>query len=182
MVEHQLDQILDRIQSKNLPPVRLWNPSLTGEMDMRIAADGSWYYQGSKIERLSMVKLFSTILKKQADDFFLVTPVEKYKISVEDTPFVAVEVDKINSDPQVLLFRTNVDDEVIADADHQLKVSIDSATSEPRPYLHIRDDLYALIHRNVFYQLVEWAHQINKNGSKYLIIESQGQQFELGEI
>ena len=182
MAEHKLDQILDRIQGKNLPPVHLWDPALTGEMDMRIAVDGSWFYQGSKIERQSMVKLFSTILKKESEDYFLVTPVEKYKIIVDDAPFVAVEVDKIENNPQILLFRTNIDDEVIADAEHSLKVNIDLATAAPRPYLHIRNGLNALVHRNVFYQLVEWAQEKDVNGIIFLTIESQGQHFELGSI
>jgi len=182
MSEDQLEQILDRIQNKTLPPVHLWNPPLTGEMDMRIATNGDWFYLGSKIERKSMVKLFSTILKKQENDYFLVTPVEKFKINVDDAPFVAVEVDKVESDVQALVFRTNVDDEVVANAEHEIKVNIDLATSQPRPYLHIRDGLDALIHRNVFYQLVEWAYEKDINGVKFLMIESHRQQFELGKI
>ncbi len=182
MVASELEQILERINNKNLPPVHLWNPPLSGEMDMRIAADGSWFYQGSKIERQPMVKLFSTILKRESDDYFLITPVEKYKIQVDDAPFVAVEVDKVLSDTQTLLFRTNVDDEILAGVDHQIHVNTDLVTSQPRPYLHIREGLYALIHRNVFYQLVEWAQEQKKDGTTALIIQSQGQQFELGRL
>ena len=182
MVASELEQILERINNQSFPPVHLWNPPLSGEMDMRIAADGSWFYQDSKIERQSMVKLFSTILKRETDDYFLITPVEKFKIRVDDAPFVAVEVDKLASDTQTLLFRTNVDDEVIADEDHQIKVEVDSTTDAPRPYLHIRNGLNALIHRNVFYQLIDWAEEkIDKNGSK-LTIKSNGQEFELGRI
>ena len=119
MVANELEQILERINNKSLPPVHLWNPPLSGEMDMRIAADGSWFYQGSKIERQPMVKLFSTILKKESGNYFLITPVEKFRIQVDDAPFIAIEVDKVASDTQTLLFRTNVDDEVIADQEHK---------------------------------------------------------------
>ncbi len=149
---------------------------------MRIAANGDWYHQGSLIQRKRLVKLFSTILKKELNDFFLVTPVEKYQIQVDDAPFVAVEVDRINCDRQTLVFRTNVDEQIIADVDHPINVKVDVETGEPRPYLHVRDGLNALLHRNVFYQLVEWSlEEPHLNGS-VLVIESSGQKFQLGQL
>lgn len=178
----KLDEILERIGSNTLPPVHLWDPPLTGELDMRIASDGSWYYQGGLIGRASMVKLFSGILKSEAGEHFLITPVEKYRIQVEDAPFVAVEVDQIIGETPSLLFRTNVDDEVIADTEHPLVLHAPANSSNPRPYLEVRNGLKALVHRNVFYQLVEWSKQEVIEGIPQAMIYSRGQRFSLGVL
>jgi len=182
MATTKLDEILERIGSNTLPPVHLWEPPFSGELDMRIAADGRWYYQGSLITRPSMVKLFSGILKFEAGEYFLITPVEKYRIQVEDAPFVAVEVDQIIGETPSLLFRTNVDDEVIADTEHPLVLHTPANSSNPRPYLEVRNGLKALIHRNVFYQLVEWSQQEVIEGRIQAMISSRGQRFSLGMI
>ena len=182
MTDKDLETILKQIDDKKLPPVHLWNPPLTGELDMRISIDGNWYYQGSVIERKSMVRLFSTVLKKESEDYFLVTPVEKYRITVEDAPFTAVEVDQLNNGQQILLFRTNVDTHVVADGKHPITIKTNPVTSEPRPYLLVRDGLNALISRNVFYQLVEWADQESIDGIVHAVTRSAGRTFILGPI
>ena len=182
MPASELDQILKRIDQKNLPPVHLWNPKFTGEMDMRITADGQWYYRGSIIARPRMVKLFSTILRFEQGHHYLVTPVEKYLIKVDDAAFVATQVDKIDSQPQALLFITNVGEEIVADSNHRIIVNTDPENAQPRPYLQVRDGLSALISRNVFYELVEWGIPRSIQGVDQLIIESRGEVFSLGHL
>ena len=182
MADSELEKILDRINSKSLPPLHLWNPELSGDMDMRIAADGNWYHQGSIIQRKRLVKLFSTILRIEEKDYFLVTPVEKFRIQVDDMPFITTLVDKIDADQQTIMFTTNVDDQVIVNDEHEIRVDIDPVSDEPRPYLHVRDGLYALIHRNAFYQLVEWAVKKKIDGANSLVIDSQGKSFVLGQL
>ena len=142
---------------KKLPPVHLWNPPYCGEIPLTIKRDGTWHYQNSPIGRKPMVRLFSTILRKDDDQkFYLVTPVEKCGIEVEDAPFLAVELTVTGGGrDQILCFRTNVDDEVIAGAGHEIRVSFDPESGEPAPYVHVRAGLEALIHRPVFYQLVD---------------------------
>lgn len=135
-----------------LPPVHLWNPPFCGDLDMEIRADGTWFYQGTPIGRPAMVRLFSTILKREEDRYFLVTPVEKVGIRVEDAPFVATDAEIA---PDRITFTTNVGDEVTADADHPIVIRGDSA--EPRPYLHVRAGLEALIDRKTFYRLAAAA-------------------------
>jgi uncharacterized protein len=163
---------------KKKPPVHLWNPAFCGDMDMRIARDGTWYYLGSPIGRLPMVKLFSSVLRHDPDDcYYLVTPVEKLRIRVDDAPFVAVELAAGNG---LVAFRTNVDDVVTADAEHPIRVEIDPETGEPAPYILVRDRLEALIARPVFYELVEMAEVRTINGQELLGVTSAGQFFPLG--
>jgi hypothetical protein len=135
-----------------LPPVHLWNPPFCGDLDMEIRVDGSWYYNGTPIGRPAMVRLFSTILKREGDSFFLVTPVEKVGIRVEDAPFVAVDAQIA---PDRITFTTNVGDEVTADADHAIIMR--GTADAPRPYLHVRAGLEALIDRKTFYRLAAAA-------------------------
>lgn len=143
---------------KGLPPVHLWNPDFCGHIDMRIARDGTWFYQGTPIGRKPMVKLFSTILRRDGDDYVLVTPVEKVGITVDDAPFVAVTLDVVGEgERQVLRFTSNVEEVFEAGPEHPLRVRIDEQTDEPSPYVLVRSNLEALVHRNVFYQLVELA-------------------------
>lgn len=135
-----------------LPPVHLWNPPFCGDLDMEIRADGSWFYNGTPIGRPAMVRLFSTILKREDDKYFLVTPVEKVGIRVEDAPFVATDADIA---PDHIRLTTNVGDEVTADADHPIIIRGDAA--RPRPYVHVRAGLEALIDRKTFYRLAAAA-------------------------
>jgi len=140
--------------SKGLPPVHLWNPAYCGEIDMRITTDGSWYYLGTPIGRPALVKLFSTILRKDPERYVLVTPVEMVGIIVEDAPFIAVAMEREREGgEQRLQFRTNVDDHVTAGPDHPLRFAPDVKGSL-KPYVHVRGDLWAKVSRPVFYDLV----------------------------
>jgi uncharacterized protein len=139
-----------------LPPVHLWNPPFCGDLDMRIARDGTWFYLGTPIGRKELVRLFSTILRRDGEDYFLVTPVEKVGITVEDAPFVAVdfEVEDEGATPRIV-FVTNVGDRAPAGPDHPLRVLRDPETGEPAPYVLVRANLEALIDRKSFYRLVD---------------------------
>lgn len=138
-------------------PVEKWNPDFCGDIDMRIARDGVWYYLGSPIGRVAMVQMFASVLRRDADDkYYLVTPYEKVGVTVDDAPFVAIEMKVENTGrQQILSFRTNVDDWVTVDAAHPLRVSLKPETLEPSPYVQVRGRLEALINRAVFYDLVE---------------------------
>lgn len=139
-------------QQKGLPPVHLWNPPYCGEMDMEIRADGTWFHNGTPINRPEMVRLFSSILKYEDERFYLVTPVEKIGIRVQDAPFIAQDMDVV--DGQIVL-TTNVGDSVTAGPDHAIRIA--GSAELPRPYLHVRRGLDALIDRKTFYRLAELA-------------------------
>ncbi len=141
---------------KGPPPVHLWNPDFCGDLDMRIARDGTWFYLGTPIGRKPLVKLFSSIIRKDDDKYFLVTPVEKVGITVDDAPFVAVDFDVSGSgETQSVTFSTNVDDTATAGAAHPIRVARHPETGEPSPYVLIRTNLEALIDRKSFYRLVD---------------------------
>lgn len=143
-------------KGKGLPPVHLWNPPFCGDLDMRIARDGTWFYLGTPIGRFELVKLFSSILRKDDDAYFLVTPVEKVGITVDDAPFVAVDFDvEGEGEAQVLTFETHVGDFAKAGPDNPIRVVRDPDTGEPSPYVLVRANLEALIDRKSFYRLVE---------------------------
>lgn len=145
-------------KTRGLPPVHLWNPPFCGDLDIHIAKDGSWTYLGSPINRFELVKLFSSILKKEGDKYYLVTPVEKVGITVEDAPFLAVDFDVTGEgQAQNLTFKTQVGDTAIAGPDHPIRIVIDSATDEPSPYVLVRANLKARIDRKSFYRLVDIA-------------------------
>ncbi len=150
-----------------LPPVHLWNPPDCGDLDMRIARDGTWFYMGTPIGRPELVRLFSTILRKDGDRYVLVTPVEKVGIIVDDAPFVAVDFEAEGAGAaQVLTFVTNLGDETVAGPEHPIRVVRDPETGEPSPDVHVRADLEALIDRKSFYRLVEiGAHQEHEGAS-----------------
>lgn len=137
---------------RGLPPVHLWNPPFCGDLDMRIARDGTWFYMGTPIGRPELVKLFSSILRKDGSDYFLVTPVEKVGITVDDAPFVAIDFEP---EGDGLRFTTQVGDEVLAGPDNPIRVVRDPQTGEPSPYILIRANLEALIDRKSFYRLVD---------------------------
>jgi len=141
---------------KGPPPVHLWNPPFCGDLDMRIARDGIWFYLGTPIGRFELVKLFSSILRKDGEKYFLVTPVEKVGITVDDVPFIAVDFTVSGEgDDQVLTFETHVGDMVIASGEDPIRVKRDPETGEPSPYVHIRAGLEALIDRKSFYRMVD---------------------------
>lgn len=153
-----LADVARQLAEKKLPPVAEWDPSRTGHSEMRIATDGRWYYQGSPIGRPALVKLFSTILRREPDGrYVLVTPAEKLDIEVEDAPFVAVEMTTQGErEERELVFRLNTDDYVIAGPGSGIHVEV-AEDGTPRPYVHVRRGLEALIARPVFYELVELA-------------------------
>jgi hypothetical protein len=157
-------------QKDGLPPVHLWNPPHCGQIDMRIARDGTWFYMGTPIGRLELVKLFSTILRRDGDDYVLVTPVEKVGITVDDAPFVAVD---FNQRGDGLEFETNVGDRMIAGADHPIRVVRDAQTGEPSPYVLVRANLEALIDRKSFYRLVEIGEHAEHQGAQWFGVRSQ---------
>jgi hypothetical protein len=141
---------------KGLPPVHLWNPAFCGDIDMRISQDGTWFYMNSPIGRKPLVRLFSTILRHDEDGkFYLITPVEKVGIRVDDAPFVAVAMD-VEGDgrEQLLRFRTNCEDEVTVDAAHPLRFAKEDGTDGLKPYVLVRGRLEALVNRAIFYDLV----------------------------
>ncbi len=143
-------------KTRGLPPLEKWNPPFCGDLDMQIKRDGTWFYQGTPIGRIGLVKLFASILWREGDDYFLVTPVEKVGITVEDAPFVAVDFNaKGAGRDQSLTFETNLGDIAVAGPDHPIRVVRDPDTSEPSPYVLIRRNLEALIDRKSFYRLVD---------------------------
>ncbi|MBK19504.1 MAG: proteophosphoglycan precursor [Rhodospirillaceae bacterium] len=155
-----------------------------GDIDMRIARDGTWYYHGSPIERKQLVKLFGSVLSRDdKGDYWLITPVEKCRIKVDDAPFLAVEMTIAgNEKNQRLSFRTNVDDIVIAGAEHPLRIVTDTATGEPSPYILIREGIEALIARSVFYDLVEIGSEFTSDGEASIGVWSDGVFFKLGNV
>jgi hypothetical protein len=161
---------------RGLPPVHLWNPPHVGEIDIVIRKDGSWVHEGGVIGREALVRLFSTILRKDPDGTYLVTPQEKLRVTVEDAPFVAVRVDR---EGQALRFLTNVGDEVEAGPGHPIRVQSDAA-GEPRPYIHVRNGLEALITRPVFYELAELAEERPTAQGREFGVSSNGAWFPLG--
>ena len=143
-------------KGRGLPPVEKWNPPFCGDLDMQIRRDGTWFYEGTPIGRIELVKLFASILWREEDKYFLVTPVEKVGIKVEDAPFVAVDFERHGEgDAQTLEFVTNLDDRALAGPDHPIRVIRDPETGEPSPYVLIRRNLEALIDRKSFYRLVD---------------------------
>lgn len=168
--------LLDAAKARNLPPVERWHPERVGEIDIRIAANGDWYHEGTRIERFSIAKLFATILRLDEGEFFLVNPVEKLKIEVEDAPFIAIDMETAGEgEERRILFTTNVDDVVLADAEHPITVV--DRDGEPRPYVEVRGGLRALIARSVFYRLVDIAVE-DEDG--VMSVWSGGARFMLG--
>ena len=165
---------------KGLPPVHLWNPPFCGDLDMRIASDGTWFYMGTPIGRPALVRLFSTILKREGDKHFLVTPVEKVGIRVDDAPFLAVEMQKLSDKDGALLlrFRTNVDDWVDCDATHRLRFEA-ASDGGLTPYLHVRADLWAKVTRALYYDLVDMGEERMVDGQEMFGVESAGEFFAM---
>ncbi len=166
---------------KGPPPVHLWNPPFCGDLDMRIARDGTWFYLGTPIGRPALVKLFSGILKLDEGRYYLVTPVEKVGITVDDAPFVAVDftVEGLGGPDQAITFATHVEDEVTAGPDHPIRVERDAATGEPAPYVMVRRGLEARIDRKSFYRLVEIGEHAAHEGARWFGLRSQGAFFPL---
>jgi uncharacterized protein len=161
-------------------PVHLWDPPFCGDLDMRIASDGSWHYLGSPIGRPAMVRLFASVLKREGDRYFLVTPVEKVGIKVDDVPFLAVEMETQGEGTErTLIFRTNVDDVVRCDAEHALRFEPEAGTGGIKPYIHIRRDLWALVTRALFFDLVALGETRRLDGRELFGVASAGSFFPM---
>src|SRR5215467_2286428 len=171
-----LDGIAGALKSaahQAVPPVHLWNPPYCGEIDMRIAADGTWFYQKTPIGRPALVKLFASILQREGDHYYLVTPVEKCGILVDDAPFLAVELRVEEAEAgRTLHFRTNVDDWVACGGAHALRFVPESHAGGLKPYLHVRRDLWAKVTRALFYDLVDLGEEREIDGERMFGIAS----------
>ena len=173
---------LPRGERKGEPPVHLWNPPFCGDIDMRIASDGTWFYQKTPIGRPALVKLFASVLKREEGKYFIVTPVEKVGLIVEDAPFLAVELKvEQNARGPVLNFRTNVDDWVAAGPEHALRFETEAATGGLKPYLHVRRGLWAKVTRALFYDLVEQGEERDIAGKRMFGIASAAEFFVMAE-
>ncbi|WP_432255432.1 DUF1285 domain-containing protein [Limimaricola sp. AA108-03] len=160
-----------RAGARGPAPVHLWDPPYCGDLDMRIARDGTWFHEGTPIGRERMVKLFASILKREGDRHYLVTPVEKVGITVDDAPFVAVDVAR---EGEGLRFTTNLDETAVAGPEHPIRVVRDPETGEPAPYIEIRSGLEALIDRKSFYRLVELGETAPHEGEDWFGVRSNG--------
>jgi hypothetical protein len=185
---HGLDAIAGvarEASRKGSPPVHLWNPPFCGDLDMRIASDGTWFYLKTPIGRAALVKLFASVLKREGDKYFLVTPVEKCGITVDDAPFLAVELEVGQGDrgqgdrDQVLRFRTNVDDWVACGPEHALRFEREVDTGGLKPYLHVRRGLWAKVTRALFYDLVELGEERDIDGERMFGVASSGEFFAM---
>lgn len=166
--------------SRRLPPVDKWNPPDCGISGIEIRRDGSWWHEGIRMTRESLVRLFATILRKDEDGVtWLVTPVERMRVDVADAHFLGIRADKLGEGAdQTIVFTTNMGEAVAAGPERPLRVTIDPVTGEPRPYLLVRGRLEARILRPPFYEMVEWAEE--RDGM--LILRSQGVEFTLGSV
>jgi len=167
--------MVSAIKSRGPAPVHLWDPPYCGEIDMEIKRDGTWYHEGRPIRRQAMVRLFASVLKKEDDKIYLVTPVEKVGIKVEDCPFVIVDMDIEGDDrKRVITFETNTGERFTLDDEHGLAISPDPETEEPHPVVHVRSGLDGLINRAVFYRLVDLASEHEVEGDTGLGVWSSG--------
>ena len=160
-------------------PVEKWHPEFCGDIDMRIARDGTWFYNGSPIGRIALVKLFASILRKDPERYVLVTPVECVGIKVEDVPFIAVEMREISTEAgPALWLRTNLDDEVVVDGDHPLRFER-GASDGVVPYVRVRGGLWARLTRTLFFDLVARGEVDEEAGDKMFGVRSAGQFFAM---
>jgi hypothetical protein len=178
-----LDSIVTALprEKGSLPPVEKWNPPFCGDIDMKIETDGTWLYRKTPIGRPALVKLFSGILKREDDKYFLVTPVEKVGLIVVDAPFLAVELKVERAADQILAFRTNVDDWVEAGPGHAMKFVTEPATGGLKPYVHVRRDLWAKVTRALFYDLVGLGEERDIAGTRMFGVASKGEFFAMAE-
>ncbi|MYD99448.1 MAG: DUF1285 domain-containing protein [Gammaproteobacteria bacterium] len=176
MAASPFQALLDAARDRNLPPVEQWNPARVGEIDIRIAANGDWYHEGEPIKRFAIARVFSTILRLDEGQHFLVTPGEKLRIHVDDAPFLAIDMETEGKGrARRILFTTNMGDVVPVDANHPIRV--EERDGQPRPYVEVRHGLRALIARSVFYRLVDLA---DEEASGEFSVWSDGTRFVLG--
>jgi uncharacterized protein len=162
---------------KKMPPVELWDPPYCGEIDLQIKADGQWFYNGTVFKRISLVKLFASVLKKEDEEYFLVTPVEKVKINVEEAPFVITQWSWQDDKKTIMQLSTNLDDMFLLSKEHPLQIS-----EQGDLCVTVRRNLVAKVHRNVYYQWVNFAKEVTTQQGIALAIESAGEQFVLGYL
>jgi len=160
-----------------VPPVELWNPEYCGEMDLQIRANGDWFHAGSLFKRLTLVKLLSSVLKKEDEDYYLVTPVEKIKISVEDAPFVLTQWHWQDENKSTMIVSNNVGDEFVLDTAHPI-----TQNAAGEIYVTVRRNLLAKVHRNVYYQWIDLAKETKTDKGIELMFISDGCQFSLGVL
>ncbi|GAA5135177.1 DUF1285 domain-containing protein [Thalassotalea piscium] len=174
---NKLSEQLKSQADKKLPPVELWDPPYCGEIDLIIKADGSWFYNGTIFKRLALVKLFASVLTREENEYFLVTPVEKVKITVEDTPFLLTQWHWLDEEQTTIVASTNLDDTFEINHEHPIEVNEDGELS-----VTVRRNLPAKVHRNVYYQWVNIAKErVTAKGTE-LVITSSEQTFSLGLI
>lgn len=163
-----IEKSLQKINVKAVAPVESWNPKFCGNLDIRIAKDGSWFYEGSRINRINLVKLFSSILKKEGNNYFLVTPVEKIGITVDFAPFVATSMNFFHrGKTQKISFSTNVGEEFELNYSHPIRIDFNPNTNEPHPYVSVRTNLEALIDRKSFYRFIDLGSVENYKGQEW---------------
>lgn len=174
-----LEKLVEQLkqQEKGYPPVESWDPQYCGEMDLTIKANGDWYYGGTIFKRMSLVKLLASVLKKEANEYFLVTPVEKIKIQVEKYPLIITQWRWLDDQCTTMQLTTNIDDEIILDAEHPVRIEEDGGLS-----VIVRRNLSASIHRNVYYQWVELAKETEVNGRIAMMFSSADLCINLGFI
>ena len=176
-----LQAALRQGSAKGLPPTHLWNPAFCGDIDMRIAGDGTWFYGGTPIGRPALVQLFASVLRREGEKFVLVTPVEKVGIVVDDAPFVGVELmSRMGDHGAELHLRTNVEDWVRIDAEHPLRFE-PGAADGLKPYARVRGELWALVKRALFYDLVELGETREMGGVAMFGVASAGAFFPMAE-
>lgn len=187
MASSQLDKLFSDLlvsqqQAVNsLPPVHLWNPPLSGDIDIVIDREGRWIHEGGEIKREELVKLFASILVRQGDQYFLLTPVEKWRIKVDIAPlFVIAASRQQRVGQQAIILTTSTGDIVVVDEAHP--ISLEETSGQPSPQVIVRNNLPALISRNVYYQLIEWAFEETDKRTDNLYITSMGERFLLGEL
>jgi len=170
--------------AESLPPVHLWNPQLSGVMDMRIDREGRWIHEGGEIKRQPLVKLFSRILRREGESYFLLTPVEKWQIAVDVAPFFIVSATReIRDSQQAIVLSTSTDDQFVVGDNHPLRVDTEEDGHTPIPQVRVRDNLWGLLGRSVYYQLIDWGHEVvGDNGETHLSITSMGQEYRLGSL
>lgn len=166
-------------QDEKRPPVDKWDPTFCGDIDLQIKHDGSWFYMGTPIGRRALVKLFASVLKREADQYFLVTPVEKVGIQVEDVPFI---VTQWQQQDHHLVFSTQTDDQFIVNEQHPVELHQDKSTGAFLPYALVRRNLWARLHQNVFYQLVALGQEQDIQGQAHLTLGSGDYHFSLGKL
>ncbi|MCW8833655.1 MAG: DUF1285 domain-containing protein [Colwellia sp.] len=166
-----------KAQGEKIPPVELWDPDYCGEMDLTIKANGDWFYAGTIFKRPALVKLLSSVLKKEGDEFFLVTPVEKIKITVDDAPFVLTQWSWQDDNQTMMLVSNNVGDKFTLDANHPIIIN-----EAGELYVTVRRNLLAKVHRNIYYQWIDLAKEVTTKKGTELIFTSADCHFSLGVI